>query len=181
MTNIERNENGHLFIFFGDQKKARCNQCDGFQEVVRGKPCKNASSARNQPVTEEAKTPDSTMVEGKKINAEDAAFIELVRDMRKTQLDIEALGVPALKRIMNFAEGSDTGGASVLAKILLGCYNGAHYPFDISELRRLDSQFLDDVLAVLRMDARARIEVHRHFENGGERFAALSAKFNLRG
>lgn len=54
----------------------------------------------------------------------------------------------------------DTGGGGACARVLLGCYNGTRFPFDLTDLRRLDNSNLDMVLTVLRMDARCRSEVH---------------------
>lgn len=54
----------------------------------------------------------------------------------------------------------DTGGGGVCARVLLGCYNGTRFPFDLTDLRRLDDGNLNNVLTVLRMDARCRAEVH---------------------
>lgn len=54
----------------------------------------------------------------------------------------------------------DTGGGGACVRVLLGCYNGERFPFDLTYLRRLDDGNLRKVLTVLRMDARCRAEVH---------------------
>jgi hypothetical protein len=54
----------------------------------------------------------------------------------------------------------DTGGGGACVRVLLGCYNGDRFPFDLTDLRRLDEGNLHNVLTVLRMDARCRAEVH---------------------
>ena len=54
----------------------------------------------------------------------------------------------------------DTGGGGACVRVLLGCYNGTRFPFDLTDLRRLDDGNLNKVLTVLRMDARCRSEVH---------------------
>lgn len=54
----------------------------------------------------------------------------------------------------------DTGGGGACVRVLLGCYNGTRFPLDLTELRRLDGRNLNNVLTVLRMDARCRSEVH---------------------
>lgn len=54
----------------------------------------------------------------------------------------------------------DTGGGGACVRVLLGCYNGKRFPFDLTDLRRLDDSNLSKVLTVLRMDARCRSEVH---------------------
>lgn len=54
----------------------------------------------------------------------------------------------------------DTGGGGVCVRVLLGCYNGERFKFDLTDLRRLDDGNLHNVLTVMRMDARCRAEVH---------------------
>ena len=54
----------------------------------------------------------------------------------------------------------DTGGGGTCVRVLLGCYNGKRFPFDPTDLRRLDARNLNNALTVLRMDARCRAEVH---------------------
>lgn len=56
---------------------------------------------------------------------------------------------------------NDTGGGSTMAKMLLSLYNGDRFPFDLTDLRRLDGGNLNVALQVMRMDAsRCRAEVH---------------------
>lgn len=67
----------------------------------------------------------------------------------------------ALKDLYTTAERMwDTGGGGTLARLLLGCYNGTRFPFDLTDLRRLDDENLHNALTVLRMDARCQAEVH---------------------
>lgn len=54
----------------------------------------------------------------------------------------------------------DTGGGGTVARLLLGIYNGGRFPFDLTDLRRLDNNNLAMALTVLQMDARCRAEVH---------------------
>ena len=59
------------------------------------------------------------------------------------------------------ARHTDTGGGSTCAKLLLGLYNGERFPFDLTDLRRLDGRNLNHAMTVIRMDAsRCRAEVH---------------------
>lgn len=89
-----------------------------------------------------------------------------------------AAGIPALRRLLPIAQG-DTGQSGVIAAFLLGCYNGARFRFDLTDLRRLDRELFEDCLLVLRMDHSAEKEVHRYFENGGDVFEALARDWNL--
>jgi hypothetical protein len=57
--------------------------------------------------------------------------------------------------------------------LLLGLYNGPYYRFDLTELRRLDNELLEDCLALLRMDATPVKEVHQLIEDGDAVFRSL--------
>jgi len=65
----------------------------------------------------------------------------------------------ALDRLWQTAQGFH-GGAKVCAALLLGLYNGQRFRFDLTDLRLLDERHLNDCLAVLRMDASPKAEVH---------------------
>jgi hypothetical protein len=55
----------------------------------------------------------------------------------------------------------DTGGGSTCGKLLLGLYNGTRFPFDLTDLRRLDSDRMEAAMVVIRMDAsQTYCEVH---------------------
>jgi len=55
----------------------------------------------------------------------------------------------------------DTGGGSTCSRLLLGIYNGNRFPFDLTDLRRLDNKHLAAALTVLHMDAsRTWVEIH---------------------
>ena len=91
-------------------------------------------------------------------------------------------GEAALRRLLPIAQG-DTGQSRRVAAVLLGCYNGRRFPLDLTSLRSLDYPILDDVLAVLRMDANALQEVHCYFDHGGLVFEKLADDwgFNQKG
>ncbi|ENW02915.1 DUF7673 family protein [Acinetobacter beijerinckii] len=78
-------------------------------------------------------------------------------------------GEPALFRLINIAD-SDSGQSITVRKFLLGCYNGARFPFDLTDLRSLDTAIVQDCLSVLAMDSRLTQEVHRYIENGSQIF-----------
>lgn len=66
----------------------------------------------------------------------------------------------ALAKLWSVGQVGDCSGEVVCAKLLLGLYNGRRFPFDLTELRRLDDKLLQCTLHVLEMDARPRQEVH---------------------
>lgn len=63
-------------------------------------------------------------------------------------LSTDRTRLEALIRIWNVAQG-DTGQSWVCARLLLGLYNGPRFPFDLTNLRRLDSSLLRAAFDVL--------------------------------
>jgi hypothetical protein len=59
-----------------------------------------------------------------------------------------------------------TGGARRLVKFLAGVYNGQDYPFDLTELRGLDTTLANACLDYLNYDRLGIKEVHKHLSNG---------------
>lgn len=94
--------------------------------------------------------------------------------------------IAALLRMWEMAQ-HDHGGANVAAKLLLGLYNGARFPFDLTELRRLDEAAFEDAMLVIRLDSPCLKEVHEilndHFgvRNFGNRFEHLAHAWRLKG
>lgn len=91
---------------------------------------------------------------------------------------IRAEGEAALRRLLPIAQ-RDTGQSGVIAKFLLGLYNGDRFTFDLTEFRRLDRELFEDCLTVLRMDFAPLQEVHRYFPDGGQVFEKLAADWGL--
>lgn len=118
----------------------------------------------------------TTHLNGQPDTACDRMLADFRRDMMvihgNIKRDREA-GEAALRRLLPIAQ-RDTGQSARIAYILLACYNGRRFPLDLTTLRSLDYPILDDVLAVLRMDANAYQEVHRYFDNGGQIFEKLA-------
>jgi hypothetical protein len=48
----------------------------------------------------------------------------------------------------------DTGGGGTCARLLLGLYNGGRFPFDLTDLRRLDGGLHRAAMIVINMDSR---------------------------
>lgn len=74
-------------------------------------------------------------------------------------------GIAALKRVLTVAR-RDTGQSRVCGRFLLSLYNGSAFPFDLTDLRRLDHDLHEDCIAVLRLDQSPEKEVHNYFVNG---------------
>ena len=61
-----------------------------------------------------------------------------------------------------------TGQAGRLVRFLAGLYNGYDYPFDLTDLRALDTNLANACLDYLNYDRLGKQEVHHHL-SGGER------------
>src|SRR5690554_3487835 len=95
-----------------------------------------------------------------------AARLMAQRDFEDNELpQIRLRGLTALRRLLPIAQG-DTGQSGVIARFLLGLYNGGRFPFNLNELRGIDRTLLLDYLALLEMDAYADGELHRHIVDG---------------
>lgn len=67
----------------------------------------------------------------------------------------------SVRHLYEQARDLGTAGGAVSAQVLLGLYNGERFPFDLTELRRLDRVVLQAALTTIAMDARwCRAEVH---------------------
>lgn len=88
---------------------------------------------------------------------------EVVRNVAEKE------GVAALQRLAVVAN-RDTGQSKVVARFLLGLYNGRGFPFDLTDFRVLDYGLFDDCMAVMRMDANPQQEVHMYFKDGDKMF-----------
>lgn len=80
---------------------------------------------------------------------------------------IRTEGEAALRRLLPIAQGN-SGQCRYVAAFLLGLYNGLRFPFDLSDLRCLDSSIFDDCMTVLRMDHTPEREVQTYFDEGGD-------------
>ena len=78
-------------------------------------------------------------------------------------------GVSALLRLIAGAR-QPTGQGHRLRRFLLGLYNGPEWPFDLTDLRNLDRNLQQDVLAVLQLDWHGGREVHKYIEDGDRLF-----------
>jgi hypothetical protein len=59
-----------------------------------------------------------------------------------------------------------SGQAGRLVRFLAGLYNGSDYPFDLTDLRALDTRLANACLDYLNYDRLGKREVHRHLTGG---------------
>src|SRR5579859_6314597 len=62
-----------------------------------------------------------------------------------------------------------TGQAGRLVRFLAGLYNGYDYPFDLTDLRALDTKLANACLDYLNYDRLGKQEVHHHLSGGEQR------------
>jgi hypothetical protein len=87
----------------------------------------------------------------------------LVRD----EASIENRAMQALEAIEAAINTHPTTGQSRrLVRFLAGVYNGQDYPFDLTELRGLDTALANACLDYLNYDRLGKKEVHKHLANG---------------
>jgi hypothetical protein len=105
------------------------------------------------------------------------AWQEIVSDQKLDRVGAIEHGVEAVMERARSAleiietairEHPTTGQAGRLVRFLAGLYNGQDYPFDLSDLRALDTRLADACLDYLNYDALAMYEV-RHHLTGGDR------------
>jgi hypothetical protein len=65
-----------------------------------------------------------------------------------------------------------TGQAGRLIRFLAGVYNGHDYPFDLTDLRSLDTNLANACLEYLNYDRLGKQEVHRHLAGGEQELHA---------
>jgi hypothetical protein len=77
-----------------------------------------------------------------------------------------------------------TSGGRIAAGVLLGLYNGARFPFDLTELRSLDDNYRDAAINVILSDStRCQHEVHEWLNrltnrrDFGDRFEHLAHEY----
>ena len=121
---------------------------------------------------------NTTTAQGPEVNAAMAEDFRKIRAI-SSRIPIDRIeGKAALLRLLPVAQGN-SGQSRRVALVLLGCYNGYRFPLDLTNLRSLDYNLMEDCLAVLRMDANPYQEVHTYFENGSAIFEKLASDWNV--
>lgn len=106
-------------------------------------------------------------------------LIEKLKRERREKIEMETLGVAALKRLLPIAQGH-SGQCKIVAAFLLGLYNGTRFPFDMTDFRILDTKIFDDCMTVLQMDRRPLQEVHCYFPDGGRVWEQLARDWGIK-
>lgn len=105
------------------------------------------------------------------------AWTEILAGRRRARTDALDHGVDAVMERARIAlqtietairENPTSGQTGRLVRFLAGVYNGEDYPFDLTELRALDTELANACLDYLNYDRLAKQEVHHHL-SGGDR------------
>jgi hypothetical protein len=110
-----------------------------------------------------------------------AAWQEIVAGQR-TRLNTAAEDVneimerarTGLQRIVkSVEEHPGTGQARRLVRFLAGVYNGNDAPFDLTDLRALDTELANACIDYFNYDRLAKAEVHTHLPGGGKQMQSI--------
>ncbi|MEO7208179.1 MAG: hypothetical protein ABI145_15685 [Steroidobacteraceae bacterium] len=104
----------------------------------------------------------------------DRAMIEIIAGARpridallQDENEVKARAMSALSLIEDaINDHPSTGGARRLVRFLAGVYNGQDYPFDLTELRGLDTNLANACMDYLNYDRLGIQEVQKHLTNG---------------
>ena len=77
-------------------------------------------------------------------------------------------------------EHPGTGQTRRLARFLAGVYNGNEFPFDLTDLRALDTELANACVDYLNYDRLAKAEVHTHLPDGGRQMQWFIAQHRIR-
>jgi hypothetical protein len=102
------------------------------------------------------------------------AIVEIVAGERPRMTaldrDLAAIKIRAMAALQEIEKAINdhptTGQAGRLVRFLAGVYNGQDYPFDLTELRGLDTKLAAACLDYLNYDRLGIDEVHKHLANG---------------
>lgn len=91
----------------------------------------------------------------------------------------QAKAAQAYARLLRIAETSETGQAHRVARFLASCQDGARWPFDLFELRTVDVEISDDMLACLDALRWAKADLHKLAPEGLARLQSVLVDFGL--
>lgn len=89
----------------------------------------------------------------------------------------QAAAAQAYARLVGIAERSDTGQACRIAHFLASTYNGQHFPYDPFDLRTVDVEISDDMLACLDALRWGRADLFKLLPGGRARVLAVMGQW----
>jgi hypothetical protein len=117
-----------------------------------------------------------------------AAWEEIVSGKRtrintaaEDTLEIMERARTGLQTIVKAVENNPgTGQVGRLVKFLAGVYNGSEYPFDLTDLRALDTELANVCIDYLNYDRLGKAEVHTHLPGGGRQMEGFIKESGIR-
>ena len=107
------------------------------------------------------RNPDPEAIE--RLRARQSARLEREAMQSMLRHDTAQAGRAALSKLVQVAKG-DTGQAETCRRLLLSLYNGRVFPLQMNELRGLDPELVDCMLAVIKADATYAFDAEIHHE-----------------
>jgi len=84
------------------------------------------------------------------------------------------------KIVTAIEENPGSGQTGRLTRFLAGVYNGGEFPFDLTDLRVLDTELANACIDYLNYDRLAKAEVHTHLPDGGRQMQWFIAQHGIR-
>ncbi|HEX4050656.1 MAG TPA: hypothetical protein VHY19_07265 [Steroidobacteraceae bacterium] len=112
------------------------------------------------------------IVSGRKLPRTSALNYDMDTVMKRAQIALETIET-------SIRNHPGTGQARRLVCFLAGVYNGEDYPFDLTDLRGLDTELATACLDYLNYDRLGKIEVHKHLSNGARELHTWIKHYDL--
>lgn len=87
-------------------------------------------------------------------------------------------GLDSLAYLLRLTLGS-SGQCGIVARFLAGLYNGTDFPFNLNELRGLDSDLFEHCVSVLRLDNFPTVEIDGYVPDGSKVFQKMLEDWEL--
>jgi len=95
--------------------------------------------------------------------------------------DIMERARPALQTLVSAIEqNAGSGQTRRLVRFLAGLYNGHDFPFDLTDLRTLDTELANACIDYLNYDRLGKAEVHSHLPGGGRQMQKFISNHQIR-
>jgi hypothetical protein len=120
-----------------------------------------------------AKNPKDVM------DSEIRALDERLLSWERRAEEAQAKAAQAFGRLLHLAETRDSGQARSIAQFIAATYNGSAFKFDLFQLRMLDVQISDDMLAALDALRWGKADLFRLVPVGDKRVQAVIALWGL--
>lgn len=91
-----------------------------------------------------------------------------------------AAGAQAFERLLHLAEARDSGQIVRVVHFIAAAYDGEAFPLDLFELRAVDVEIGDDMVACIDALRWGRVDLHTLVPNGDQRVRAVIERWGLR-